>query len=259
MKLYNYLNESRTKKLSIYEDEQFDKIVQKKCSDIVNRYKKGQDIILRGAKNNYDFAYIDPTKSTRKSAYAMNNFYTLLMDELLPSWKNMPKRSKSVIATNNLNKAMGYGMMYIVYPYNGSKIGICNEEDIWDSFGYLDLTPLEELNIFLNDVGYEFDLTHNDDKSSLIDILSALDDIKKNELDFNFYKRDYNDFVNDFISSNHKTFLSYLDEQMHPGKNRFKTCSPSNYSLRNDDNEIWIEGECLLEKYTEERYNELGR
>ncbi len=257
MKLYQYLNESRSKELK---EEQFNELLQKNCSDILQKYKQKNDLILRGAKQLFTYGYVNPLTSSRTSAYADFNFYTILMDELLPSWKNMPKRSKSVIATNNENKAGEYGNVFIIYPYNGSKIGICDDADIWDGFPYLDLTPLNELNWFLDDMCDVFNIKNNNDKQTLIKLFNEIDDLNYEELMEKLYNTKSNrneDFIRSYLHSSEDEFIVFLDNQMNPNKNKFKSLTTKNYSLKDDSNEIWIEGECILERFTNDRYNQL--
>ena len=244
MKLYNYLNESRTSSIT---EEQFETLLEKNCNDILNKYKQGQDIILRGLKSNIEYGYVDPTSSTRTSRYATNNFYTILLDELLLSWKNYPLRSKSIICSNSDEKTYGYGKTYVVFPYNGSKIGVCPEDDIWYSFTDFFSDSLNILNRFFEYVAQSKNIKYGNDKNGLLKILSLLDEMKKNDessssITFAAY------FYGPFLKSKHKSFLSFLDEQMNPSKNGFKHYTTNNYKLKSDSNEIWIEGECLLLK-----------
>ena len=241
MRYYNYLNEKRTSSIT---EDQFLKLLELNCSDILNKYKQKQNVILRGYLSSIKYGYIDPTKSIRKSQYAINNYYTVLLDELLPSWKNMPKRSKSVICTNNADKSNRYGQTFVVFPYNGSKIGICKNEDIWFSFNIHH--NLNELNQFLEFVIQSKYIKKGwDDKETLLKIFDALDEMKKNKESASIIKfATY--FYDPFEKSNHKSFLSFLSDEMNPSKNGFENLTTKNYALRDYSNEIWIEGECLL-------------
>jgi len=122
MKLYHYLNENRSKEIT---PEKFNELVNKNCSDIISFYNKQSKRIFRGLMFNGKYVYVNPIQHTRKSANT-SNYYTVLFDEILPSWKNYPKRSKSIICTTNTSKAMGYGTLFKIYPYNGSHIGECS-------------------------------------------------------------------------------------------------------------------------------------
>ncbi len=96
-------------------------------------------ILYRGNFNIGNNVVMHPQE--RKSAYT-SNIYTCLMSEILPSWKDYPKRNHSIICSTSLDKAEQYydGMNRIIYnilPSNNTKIAIASESDLWDSFPYM--------------------------------------------------------------------------------------------------------------------------
>ena len=106
MKLYNYLNENRSQEIT---EDQFDNLLEKNCSDIIKIYKQTGEYIYRGLSGGRSpYIHIDPTKSIRKSRNT-SNFYTIMFDEILPSWKQYPLRSKSIICATSIKVAMSYG------------------------------------------------------------------------------------------------------------------------------------------------------
>lgn len=74
--------------------------------------------------------YIDPSKTVRKSQNT-TNYYTIIWDHH-PDWKGWPKRSRSLIATSNLDYAGWYGNAFAAIPYNGVQIGVVNVGDLHD-------------------------------------------------------------------------------------------------------------------------------
>lgn len=124
MKFKNYLNEEAP----IKKDQLFD-LLKTDYSEAFYAYRK-KNIIYRGMKNiNKSFALLKPNKE-RKSVNTLN-FYTVIINEH-PSWKEFPKRN--VICTFDLAVSHFYGIQYIVFPKNGTKIGICPKQDIWGSW-----------------------------------------------------------------------------------------------------------------------------
>lgn len=82
MNFKNYLNEERKKSLTKTEVL---KLIKKNCSDIVKYYKKSNTYIWRGTYGaNTEFMKMNTMEGIRKSANTVN-YYTLLMDDLLPS------------------------------------------------------------------------------------------------------------------------------------------------------------------------------
>jgi len=98
---------------------------------------KNNKRIYRGVKRVLkDITVCTPGK--RKSNNT-SNYYTYLMSEVLPSWKEYPKRNRAFICSNDINVANQYGSLHYVLPKNGAKIGVCPVNDIWFSFGkYVD-------------------------------------------------------------------------------------------------------------------------
>jgi hypothetical protein len=131
------LQEDRSKQLD--EQEAFS-LIDKHCKEAVKTYFDGIRI-YRGARNKKDYLYIDPKKFIRKSK-DNDNYYTLINDNA-DCWKGYPKRSQSIICTTSISDTLDYGEPYIVFPYDGAKIGVAPTFDYWSSF-------TDELNMNLN-------------------------------------------------------------------------------------------------------------
>lgn len=61
------------------------------------------------------------------------NYYTLIVDHD-PAWSDYPPRSASIICTNKMHVAGGYGTTYVVLPEGDPQIGVCSRADYWVSF-----------------------------------------------------------------------------------------------------------------------------
>lgn len=109
---------------------------------------KSNPVLYRGVDGNDPYNIVDPTKTERKSAYTSNHT-TLLIDNL-PSWKNYPKRSRSIICTLDGGVAGGYGQKFRVIPSDNCKFGVCPRSDIWYSFVDFDVS---EFNMVLKHHG----------------------------------------------------------------------------------------------------------
>lgn len=246
---YYLLTESRSKKLT---PNAFNTILHKNCSQIIENYKNSSNVIYRGINNNNIHLYINPLKHTRVSANT-RNYYTIMFDEILPSWKDWPKRSKSIICSTNFHSASSYGNVYKIYPFNNSKIGFCPQMDIWlsfmDTFGE-DLSYVEkifrELSMyFLNDKLRE-------NKQSIVtfikDIDNELEDYRTKFFDFyasgsTMFSGETTSFLQKYYKSK-KSMFDFLNTIFNPNINRFSKGNPSMKLLQNK--ELWIEGECLL-------------
>jgi ribosomal protein S17E len=134
---YFKLFESRTARLS---DEEFINLVKTKCKDFLANPK-----YLQRMKKKYsgDYTYINPKLSYRAPLMADEMFsmggvysshHTLLMDNL-PSWKDFPKRTKSVIGSINFGYDPSFGDHYhCVIPYDGANFALAPDCDLWNSY-----------------------------------------------------------------------------------------------------------------------------
>ncbi len=122
-------------------------LIKTHCSDAL-REERSNCRIYRGINLDSDAAYFDPSQAQPRRSRNSDNFVTLIMDNS-PPWKAYPKRSRSMICTNSLGKAMAYGHVYMVLPYNGTNIGVAPKYDIWE--GFYDSTGMEvpDINIHL--------------------------------------------------------------------------------------------------------------
>jgi hypothetical protein len=107
-------------------------IIKSKCKNAIKSYKKG-GIMYRGTESHLrQYQILDPAKSpNRTSAYTIGNYYTLIINNH-KNWKSYPKRE--VIGTSSYFDAVARGNVYVVLPFDGFKLGVCPEHDIWVSF-----------------------------------------------------------------------------------------------------------------------------
>jgi hypothetical protein len=236
MKLYQYLNESRGKPIK---DDKFLNNI-KTCSDIISYYNKTEKYLYRGAGYNGDIMYLNPSSYTRKSKDDTNNYYTLLFDEILPSWKNYPKRSKSVIMTDDKGYASDYGNLYIVLPFNGSLMASTkpNTSDIWYSFDY----KLNTLNAHLEEMFDEYGLNGQDSNASILEKeINKLGEIMRKE-----NVRD-NRLGKLFNESRYKTLIDFLNDYYNPN-GRIDLFKTNNINIQKDQ-EVWTSGPCYVIDY----------
>lgn len=97
------------------------------CSDAL----KNEKLLYRGMTPGKPAYILHGEVSTRKSANT-TNYYTVILDNFLP-YDGYPKRSGSIILSNAKYVAEGYGTPYVVFPFDGVKIGVCAKVDMWFS------------------------------------------------------------------------------------------------------------------------------
>lgn len=252
MRLNSYILSESSRAKEIEPEEAFE-LAKSKCSNAVKYYKKaGGNFIFRGTYNiNVPYSFIDPKVLKRTSANT-RNFYTLILDND-PRWREYPKRSRSMICSTNINKSRDYGSVYIVVPYDGFRIGVCPEDDIWDSFSYrLGNTTLGVLNRELFWLSEEFGVRLSEKSyPSFLDgvksISDSLDDILEEDRDkFNWNGSSIIERWN-WEGSFYKWYLGLFD----PKKNDFFVAKDIGkvFSSGKRFKEIWTDSKSILVYY----------
>ena len=238
VKLYNFLNENRGAKST---KEKFLNNI-KSMSDIIEYYKKTDIRLYRGAPYNGEYQIINPSKHTRKSKEE-GNYYTLLFDHILQKWKPYPKRSKSIIFTDDRGYAQDYGTLYIVFPFNGNKIAstMSNTSDFWYSFPQLKLNTFNGLIIELFEY---YNLNTQDDEQNIFkkELIKLGEIIKKEN-----YMGDRLSKM--FLESRKKDMISFLEELYDPS-GKINLFTPKTLKIQKEQ-ELWTDGMCYLLDYYE--------
>ena len=251
MKLKRYLQEDKDEELTV--EINYTELEEDNCINLIkksyyiglnNKYR-----IYRGINNDANYMYVNPKLVTRRSAYASKNYYTELLD-FFKSWKDYPKRSKSLICTTKYGYASKYAAdsdgIYVVIPKNNAKIGVCPEEDIWSSFQEISNLNFETLNDFNIDLAKLFTTIYD---SPTVSIVKACKNITKRTLEIYDIVDDSNILI-DFNKSNYFTLYEYLEHLMDPKLNDFELITVNDLSRYDTSHELWTDSECILIKNT---------
>lgn len=201
------------------------------------------------------FMTVDTSATTRKSENT-TNYYTVLFDNI-PSMKDFPKRSKSFIGSVEKHRASGYGYisnkLFAMIPYDGVKIGIVGEQDMWDTdivlFGNRD--NVADLNrcwrsVFnRTDIQSTKDVTYADfeklsemldaERDKVIKIIADCFEISAFKIERELGK---------------KTLLQYLDEAYGPRFTGFTCATTADKAIIekaiDQESEIWVSGKIII-------------
>jgi hypothetical protein len=220
-------------------------ILKTKCSDFLPLVQqKGEKTLYRGMTDFGDYRIVYPSSGSRISQNTTNH-YTVLLDNS-PYMKEYPRRSKSLICSAGFDYAQGFadpigkkssGDTYAVIPFNGSKIGICPQNDIWRTpitvdpnlhfYGY---TSMQAFNNWLDDY---LNLSAED----------VAQEVLTPEAE-NYCKK---------FGLNPKYFYQYLYHALSPQRAHWELLSTSEFAATRQyysDNECWIGDPCLLIRFT---------
>ena len=203
----------------------------------LDKYNQGI-VIYRGSKTyTKNIMFIDPTTrtNTRKSANTFN-YYTLWMSNN-PQWASYPKRDRSLICSTSIGKAKIYGRIMIVIPLVDCKIGVCPNDDIWDSYkpNYSDFTYWLYKHFIKRwpDI-HNTDLTYQVFIQKLKEITPTNDD--------SYFEPNFDELL-----EKHGSAEGVVSEVLDPVKNGFILTSWKQFNIL-VNREIWLSAPCLLIK-----------
>jgi hypothetical protein len=214
----------------------------------VKSVKNDRFPIYRGKRNTGNFNFVDPQKFTRVSANTQN-YYTLLFSNL-PSWKNYPKRQKSLICTTNEATANGYGYVYYVFPYDEAKIGVCPKTDLWNSFpGFIDdMGGIPFLNSVIGTIKEYYKMDSLNSYEQLVSLFEKADRVNKTTWKDIFNTAWTENFITLFREMGYMEertrLINCIDKYFDPKKSGFKIMKPGNSYPK--DKEVWTDSKCIL-------------
>lgn len=215
-------------------------------------------------------AYIVEYTTPRISPHTTNNFYNLFLSEIAPSWKEWPKRNKSIVGVTSRARSRIYGTTFYLIPLKGTKVAIAPSQDLWDSFKemnpYFGNRLLDALNQFM-DLVMNYNIYIKTGKIVNIKIdFNNIEDIKEylnilSTKPLKFWKTGPKHILNPDYAINGTRFIDFLykdsnpdttidwlqrlDELMSPIKNKFIMVE---YNLQQitRNREVWMEGPVVL-------------
>ena len=252
MKFKQYLTEGRSR--SIRFDEAIN-ILKTKCSKAIKSHKHSP--IFRGVRDRFSddvISLIKPKDHTRVSANT-SNIYTLLIDDM-KSWKQYPNRGQSIICTTDREYSRVYGETYVIFPYDGAKIGVTSSIDFWGGFRYgLGTGAWGDMDAFNSQLNYMISEQMNIrfDKNSaksmkksfqMFDKVSGERNDITSIIDSIYWMKDY---------YKHGSLLKTIENALDPKKNGFKLAKIGDKLIRGV--EVWTDSPSIMVKYADTGYD----
>lgn len=238
MRFKQYINESQ-RSANLSEDDALN-LVFDKCKNALQAYRKGT-IIYRGTSG-FNSKLVDPKKSPERESANTHNYYTLIFNNH-KLWNKFPNRE--IICTLDKRTAFDYGdtnegVSFVVFPFDGAKVGVCPAEDMWYSFKKLN-GGLESFMYFLHGI---FELTGHVPQTYK-ELQKCILKINKSEYKDEIYDRclSFNLDGNEFLNSV-KDFDKFVATYFDPKKNNFKVTSINN--IKGKLQEVWIDSKAVL-------------
>jgi hypothetical protein len=151
----------------------------------------------------------------------------------------------TTFSTTSYKKAISFGTIYEVFPYDGAKIGICPEDDFWFSFENTlgETNSLDYFNYKFKEMAYNFNVKIND---------SNWKAFKKTIMNINdeMGKRDSNkEMLSLTPGTKDGNLLDYLFDLFEPTKNNFKVTTnikDIGKKSKNNGKEIWTDSKSIM-------------
>lgn len=246
--------------------------IKEYCPHVFAYYNKDSRVhgdipLYRGVRSttSKSILYGDSSSGTLRKSANTSNYYTVMFDHILPSWKDYPDRSRSWICSSHMGTAAGYGVSYIIMPIGNPILGICPREDIWISFKRLfndEGVDLDDLNSAFRNMANIFlkgkkGTKLGDNEDDMRKLFSIIDSIPKKDLHKFMVDNSKRitflaeEIIRKYKRSKANSFVDYIDIFLSPAKNGFKLMNLSEYLASakiNDDKEIWFSGPAYFVK-----------
>ena len=121
------------------DEEKTFRAILENCKDSLNAFLDGHSI-HRGMKHTSETFFLKKSEKKRKPAFfEAGDYYKDVFDKL-PSWRALPDRSKSIICSTKSSVAQSFsyqrdgseGVVYLIFPVDGARIGAVNQHDFHD-------------------------------------------------------------------------------------------------------------------------------
>lgn len=231
-------------------DDEAIKIIETKCKDAIPMILADK-MIYRGDKRSpakessndatKAGAWVVDTSATERKSQNTTNHYTVILDNH-PAYKSFPKRSRSFICSTDWGTARGFSPSHdsvlVVIPFDGTKIGICNDMDLWDTtiklFGQV--MGIRSLNRALEKMGV---------KDNFNDIVRFSNELA--EGDPKAVEKFEKVFGKDASIKGTNTFLDEIFNALMPDKIDMTHATTATLGVgKYRDREVWVGGKVLL-------------
>jgi hypothetical protein len=214
-------------------------ILQNNCKKFLN-YPEKNIMTLIFRKESVikdDFVLVDPKSSSKEriAPFSSANYHNLVISNL-ESWKDWPRRNKSLICSGYDRARSHTGSnFYVVIPFDDTVIATCITSDFWDSFTEIKL-PINDYFIEILD---RCDFVGDDRNWNKLKYFLETHEPKKD------VKKDFFKSYNDELS-----LLENINIQLEPNKNGFIKGDIANTMdfYKTGIYESWMEDKVLLIK-----------
>ena len=212
-------------------------------TDCSNQYNNTTPI-YRGVRESKKALYIDPKSGKPRKSANTSNIYTYVIDNS-PKWKKYPKRSRSIICSTDSHYSASFGWVYKVFPFNGSKIGVCSGSDMWASISELSTydLDLDSFNYSIRSLFYTYNIRYDEStyksfKNSINKLNTYIND------DYELFEEniDYSSILTKFKKGDN--LYQFIENILDPRKNDFELKKAGDKLP--ERREVWTDGKSIM-------------
>lgn len=223
------------------------------CSDAWDSLGRGHVIAKgfgSGTFSTKKYMMMNVANIERKSENTANA-YTVFMSKVSDSWKRFPPRNRSLICATDISIARGYGTMFYVFPFNGTKIGVCPADDLWGSFATTGVKDLSSFSEMITDgctawleaeKGIEITFGQSPSDDQYIEFFNQpVNWVAKSK-----WKGVYNSTDVPKYEKAGWTVGQFMEEKLNPKTNGFELMGSNQLEAMPFQKEAWFSGKCIL-------------
>lgn len=214
-------------------------VIKEHCSQSLGMIT-GNTPLFRGMNNHSeDLLNVWPETGIRKSQNTSNHYTQLLSN--CPYMRGFPQRNKSIICSTSSSIARGYGggynNLFAIIPYDNVEIGVCPEDDLWDT-----KVEIDEFNWYGGMVSFNRWLSID---MRLPESFAAMK-VALNNPASSTYSKVKSEFAKHNIPGEPIELINILFNALRPEKLGFKLLSPAQFVANVPERkECWVSGPCV--------------
>ena len=267
MKLSTIINDDSVEHKQELTNAKFIELLKSRAKN--SHYIAKQNPFFRQDKG-ADMMLVTPSQKEERSSFWVDKLI-----KLMPSWSKLPSRSRFVKAYTSYNRAAEQGGgddIYVMIPYDSSRIGVAPGPSFYKSFGDINKslgfdrvdnkTFLDWLETIQDCIGLlseiKIEKTKPETFSQFKKCLDKIDKVinkDRTTIEANIKKVDklsvdQEKIMKDLLNRHVVNTEQYIMEKLDPEVNGFHATRVESYTKGTGDHEVWVDKECLLIKRT---------
>lgn len=243
MRLENYILNEGIKVVKDLKSDEVYPFLQQKCKKALSDFEKTKESLWRGFKR-YKGEYVIMDSSRGRPVDPKPYYY------VIDQWKGFPKRSQSILCSIMYGSANFYanpGRLYMLFPFDGVKIAVAPEEDVWDSFDWI------KPNYFMKKYGSFSSWKELKREIEGLDRMRREGELNHEEVIYRVFDERDTKLTEIYYDSD--SLIETVKWAFDPKRNDFKVVNDVSKVI---GGECWFEGKCVAIRNTRDNLEDVG-